>query len=265
MFKKVENFEHFKALIREGKMAFGSLGKSNLYLFGEALRKLVERGLYFSFIEGGLCFFEPQNEKLKMYYMVKPDLKRIDLDEDCVIVEFIEKGDARISEGIAFFAGSGFSLRAVYDEMVSPVDKNSRQAHFTGIEEVSFPKAEEAKQILRLWEEQLDTSGHPLPREDELLRYIEAGQIIVIRNENKRLIGAMNRRIENSVCFIEYAAVAADYQSMGYGGKMLDSCRRDQNVNKLRLFVNHDDKRAIHFYDIKGFKATGKKLVQFYK
>lgn len=260
--KGVKDYRHFQNLIKEAKELNGHLRQTNLYLFGKDLQELIENGLVYLIVDGGICFFEKQPMNYKLYYMISKEITSIEVKTFPTIVEFIERNVTKIESTQSFLVNSGFKRKAIHNEMIKPIIDSDR---FNEDSIVSHANMAELDEILKLWTSHLDITSHPLPAKEKLSSMIQMGQIYVIRDMNHGIIAAMNKRLENTVLFIEYVVVSREFQSKGYGRKLLDSCYKAENISKVRLFVNNTNHKAIRFYVKNGFEATGKQLIQFYK
>lgn len=262
MFQKVENFEHYLSLIDEAKKKCGILNLTNILYFGKSLKLFVEKGLLFCFVAEGVCFIDAKSEVKNLYYIIRSDTKKILLEKENYIVEFMEKNEIKAKSIISIWQNSGFSLMSVNWEMVKQLSEEEKSQSRI---KTDYAKISDFDVIFDIWEKYLNTKIHPLPSKLQFVEDVKMKRIVVIKDNNDNVVGVMRRSIDGAICSLERIVVVPEKRGKGIAGRMIKSCYNIPGVIKIKLFVNDKNLGAIKLYLKLSFEKTGKYSYQLIK
>ena len=265
--KLINDIEHYNKIIERAKNNF-KFNFSNAMFFKDEIIDLINKKVfYYLEIENGLVFVKKDKNINYLYYYldsfdeignIKSDKKSmIELIDRTNINRNIIQVDSLIKAGYKKYA-TNMEMEILFDEKKKVFEKTS---NFN----ITYATSEDKKKIIKLWESVLDSITIPLPDDKQIKKYIVEEKIIIVRDSNELVIGAMLCDVINNKALISHVAVEEEQRGKGVGTLMIKHCLNNSNYLKYSLWVNEENKGAIKLYERLGFKPTKKISIQLLK
>lgn len=257
----VKGYQDFKELMSSAGKKHGILSRTNIYYLGDALIEWSSSKLKFFYVLDGICFIKQENNQNKLYYALSKKSESMQLPFSNIITEVICRDGEKKEETQLFLKKSGFELKTVYLEMIKKgiglIEEDGNN--------LVYANHDDCDELLTLWGENLNILEHPLPDLEKLNGIISNRQVIVLKNEDIKIIAAMVVRIDKKIGYIEYVVVDKSVRNVGLGKKLMDSINKIPFVEKWFLFVSEGNQIAQRLYSKCGFTYSGRQLLQYYK
>lgn len=265
---KVNEFVRYQAIVDQYKRK-GCL--NNDYIYTEAADLIIHDKLYEYCGINNAFLFVVKDKCLRVYYYLN-DLNEtycFDIEED-LVTEIIFRGNQGTpNEEIEYLSKCGFRLNlrrdqfgGVYKDLQTPrliggvtVDKA------TTLDEVAF--------ACELFNDSFDHYSGDFIAKDVYESLYTDGAIIIAKDFQGNIAGALHQTVERGVAWISHVAVVENYRGQGVGQALLDTfVEWNSNIepglkpkSRYMLWVQAQNAAAVGMYQKKGFKYMNKSTI----
>jgi len=228
-------------------------------------------GLFYFQYSDGLFIFCDEGYFYHLFYYVDPNgkLSPIEMDKP-IIVKFvysISRGiyPKDITDMVEKFTKIGYSF---YKTLVrlSVMPASDIISGITGSEKLNKIEAVyaddyEVKDIMNIFDEGLDPFLHSQYDEKNILKQINDKKIYCIKDENGRILAALQTEIGNNCGSILHISVLSEYRDRGFGTILANAFFQSmlqKNIYRCMVWVDKENIRAQKFYGKLGFIPDNK-------
>lgn len=269
---KVNEFVRYQAIVEQYKRK-GCF--CNDYIYTEVADLIIHDKLYEYCGVNNAFLFLVKDKCLRVYYYLN-DLNEthfFDNDED-LVVEIIFRGNLSTPNVvIEYLSKCGFRMNlrrdqygGIYKDLQAPrLVEGITVGKATTLEEVAF--------ACELFNDSFDHySGDYIAKELYGSLYSD-GAILIAKNFNGNIAGALHQTQEHSVAWISHVAVVEKYRGQGVGQALLDTfVEWNSNIepelkpkSRYMLWVQTQNVAAVGMYQKKGFKYMNKSTISMIK
>jgi phosphoribosylformimino-5-aminoimidazole carboxamide ribotide isomerase len=167
--------------------------------------------------------------------------------------------------------------RAIYDGRIDLAEafatlknKNQMKASPAPVE-ISLAKPEDSAELVRILKaafmlEAIRYNKFDIP---PLLETVEnfaasfADLTIYKAEQNGKIVGSVNTRVENGTCYIGRLIVDPEYHNQGIGKQLMTSAEADNpQVTRFELFTGYRSEKNIKFYEKQGYTIYAQKMYE---
>lgn len=265
--KKIDKLEDYQQLTDTY-----SINKifSNDYIQSEVSELISKSMLFEHHTESNLFIFVKKNIGMRMYYYIGDLEEVVDFSSmDDLVIEILYRGEKFYpQEEINYFCRSGFSVNLIRDQY-SGMYKDLTKTNISYNVNIGFAETiDEISWSCSLFNDSFDHLSGDYISDDNYNDLLLNRQIIVARNENGVLLGALHQTNDKGVAWISHVAVTPEARGKHVGQALLDAfVKNNYTTDKQRymFWVQQQNEVAVNMYVKKGFKYLNKSSISLIK
>ncbi len=261
---KIEDYQQLTDAYRINKIF------SNDYIQNE-VSELISKGLLFEHrTESNLFLFVKRDFGMRMYYYIGNLEEVVDFSSiDNLVIEILYRGEKFYpQEEINYFCRSGFSVNLIRDQY-SGMYKDLIKSNTSSSVNIGFAETiDEISWSCSLFNDSFDHLSGDYISDDNYNDLLLNKQIIVAKDDNGVLLGALHQTIDKGVAWISHVAVTLEARGKHVGQALLDEfIEKNYTTEKQRymFWVQQQNTVAVNMYEKKGFKYLNKSTISLIK
>lgn len=238
----------------------------NCYMMSDEIRRVcAESRLYYEEIEAGLLIYLENDRVFQMSLYVNPQIPlKINHTQKPLTAAFIGMNtpSVKTSQAIEALINAGFSHNASAKRMSMNLDYNHLVKAPDTVGVITADR-NHVRQIMTLWEDTFEPVSNDLPDEGELLKLIDAGNIICVQ-DGKEIVGALQMEFSGHTALSRHYAVAPECRGKNIGKALTAEYHRratEKDVRILYLWVATEP--AANFHAHFGYLRDGRVFEQY--
>lgn len=264
---KIKSKEEVKEIInniRSKKYISNTIVSLNQYI------QPIERGTLYYIKNEDFTFFLEDKDK---YYSVdffcindNPNMQRMITVDKPMMVSIITRKGIAIDDLKSILKKMGFSEYKMHIrmQMSNEVYKNNNDCNDSFIKLADINNISEIKKIL---DENFDIFTEDIPDEESIKKYIDDKSIILMVNEEHKIMGIVICSTNDGICEIKFCVVKSEYRGMKVAYKLLLSLKDflSDDISTYFIWMRNENEIAKSLYRKVGFSEDKRISIEFIK
>lgn len=262
--EKIHSYEQWSSIIEKFKK-INRKTYSNFYFMPNEMKKIIScRNVLYILSDTYLLFYIDEESYYRLCYFIAQDIENLTEQLDkvvCADIVIRKEKLCQLDKEIQIIRCLGLDEYKKYTRMTTEIVESK----FCVTDyEFSYGDIKYGKEILGLWQRNLDIYSTPLPFGDEINGLINNNHLYYIKDKNK-IIGAVYFGTLLRTCTLQHLVIAPMYRRQGLGKKLIEFGLKQMYSNGIRkcnLWVDIQNISAYKSYINCGFKEDGLYCIQ---
>ena len=263
--QKIETYEQYFQSIerynRKGRF-------TNDYLQNEAADLIIHDRLFIISGQENVLLLVKKDGFFRVYYYINNIEEVLELPENELMTEILFRGEDAPEAEVQWLERMGFRKNLVRDQYFAKYSSLTQPILIEGLKIGIATTEGDALWAIRLFNVSFDKwSGDFIP-EDSARLLIQENAILIAKDNDNNMLGALHFEKRQGVCWLNHVAVAPDVRGRKIGRGLTEAYIEQGHVDdnsRYMLWVQRQNLSAVAMYRNKGFVPMNKSTLSMIK
>lgn len=263
---QIETVEQYNDLVekydRKGRL-------SNDYIQFEAADLIAHNCLYSICGQDNAVLLVQKSGFFRLYYYLNNVEERLSIPDEELVSEILFRGDRAPEAEVQWLEGLGFRKNLVRDLYFAKYSSFTEPTFFSNFTVKLAQTLQEVQWAVMLFNDSFDKWSGDYISHDKCEYLFRERQILLARDGEGDLIGALQFENRQGVCWLNHVAVLFEARGKKVGRGLLEAYIEQGHINgdnsRYMLWVQRQNKNAVGMYRNKGFIPLNKSTLSMIK